>query len=63
MSVSWLPFQDYYLQYILYTRKQEASSSHTWKDFKAHVVAFVEPVQVSDTSDNVRAGCFADVSC
>lgn len=46
--------------YILYTQKEEASSTHTDR-FKS-VVAFVDPVQVSDTSDNVRPGCSADVS-
>lgn len=45
-----------------YTHKKRKHHPHTQKDLKASVVAFVDPVQVSDTSDNVRAGCYADVS-
>lgn len=44
------------------THKKRKHHPHTQKDLKASVVAFVDPVQVSDTSDNVRAGCYADVS-
>lgn len=34
---------------------------HTLKDLKSSVVTFVDPFQVSDASDNVRAGCSAEV--
>lgn len=45
-----------------YTHKKRKHHSHTLKDFKASVVAFVDPVQVSDSSDNVRASCSVDVT-
>lgn len=45
-----------------YTHKNRKHHPHTLIDLKASVVTFVDPLQVSDTSDNVRAGCSADVS-
>ena len=45
-----------------YTHKKRKHHPHTLKDLKPSVVAFVHPLQVSDTSDNVRAGCSADGS-
>lgn len=43
-----------------HTHKNRKHHPHTLKDLKASVVKFVDPLQVSDTSD--KAGCSADVS-
>lgn len=45
-----------------YTHKKRKHYPHTLKDFKASVVTLVDPVQVTESSDNVRASCSADVS-
>lgn len=43
--------------------KKRKHHPHTLKDLKPSVVTFVKPLQVPDTSNNVSAGCSADLSC
>lgn len=45
-----------------YTHKKRKHHPHTLKDFKGSVVTRVDPVQVIESSDNVRASCSEDVS-
>lgn len=48
---------------IIYTHNKRKHHPHTLEDFKATVITLVGLVQVTESSDIVRASCSADVSC